>query len=346
MEEGEPHKVLNIGESTSVGFKLVSANSSGAVFQDLNGNLVKIGMNNEITTTFSRSSNNSSSPGLEAISLNEHNQYIANIVINNSQPAIPAIIDTGANFVTISGEIAASLGINYKNDAKKIQVTTASDNTSGYSVVLNTLQLGSINLPNIDAIVLEGHDPAITLIGMSFLKQLDLQYSGNKLEIKTHSDANNKTTSKAIPDAVPPPANSPPNATNAQPFANAPPNATNTQPFANAPPNATNTQPFANTPPNTTNAQPFENAPPNTTNAQPFANAPPNATNTQPFANTPPNTTNAQPFANAPPNENNTQPFANAPPNATNTQPFANTPPNTTNAQPNNITTAIDNNPT
>ena len=277
MEEGEPHKILNIGESTSVGFKLISANSSGAVFQDLNGNLVKIGMNNEITTTFSRSSNNSSSSGVETISLNEHNQYITNIILNNSQPAIPAIIDTGANFVTISGEIAASLGINYKNDANKIRVTTASDNISGYSVVLNTLQLGSISLSNIDTIVLEGHEPAITLIGMSFLKKLDLQYSGNKLEIKTHSDANNKTTSKTPPDDALPHSNTQPNASNNQPFASPQASPTNnTQPSGNSPPNPANAQPSANPypPPDPANAQPSANLypPPDPANAQPSAN--------------------------------------------------------------------------
>jgi aspartyl protease family protein len=195
MEDGAPHKILSVGETTAVGFKLISANSSGAVFQDLSGNLVKIGINNEISTTF-----NSSTVAIAAeyIVLNANNQYIVNIVINNTQPPVPAIIDTGANLVTLSGKTANLLGINYQNVATKVQVATASENTGGYSMSLNNVRLGSISLSNIDALIIEGNEPEMVLVGMSFLKQLDLQYQGEKLELKIHNDElKNKTNNNS-----------------------------------------------------------------------------------------------------------------------------------------------------
>lgn len=183
MDDTSKHKILAIGEATGNGFKLIAANSSGAVFQDLQGNFMTVKMNNEISTTF-----NNNSTTVETISLNEHNQYITDIIINDNNTKIPAIVDTGANLVTLNGEIATALGLEYKKDTAKIDVATASENTNGYKIIINNLKLGSINLSNIDAIVLEGKEPDMVLIGMSFLKQLDLQYSGNKLTIKLHNN--------------------------------------------------------------------------------------------------------------------------------------------------------------
>ena len=90
--------------------------------------------------------------------------------------------------VTISGNIAHSLGIDYKNNGIKANVLTASERTNGYTITLNSVQLGSIKLLNIAAIVLDGEQPEMILIGMSFLKKLDLQYTGNKLELTIRKD--------------------------------------------------------------------------------------------------------------------------------------------------------------
>lgn len=202
MDDSSKHKVLAVGEATDNGFKLIAANSSGAVFQDIQGNFVTVKMNNEISATF-----NHDRPAGETISLNEHNQYIANIFINDSDTAIPAIVDTGANLVTLSGETAVTLGLDYKKEAAKINVSTASEDTNGYKIILNTIKLGSISLSNIDAIILEGSEPDMILIGMSFLKQLDLRYSGDKLEIKLHTtNTENNQSSPTTSTFAPPPA--------------------------------------------------------------------------------------------------------------------------------------------
>jgi len=176
MDELSKHKVLAVGDMTNSGFKLVFANSGGAVFQDVNGKLVTVSINSDISTSF----NNHPLNPTESIKLNDQNQYITNIFINNSNTAIKAIIDTGANLVTLSSETANSLELNYKKDSSKVDVSTASDNTNGYKIQLNTVTLGTITM--------EGNDPEMVLVGMSFLKQLDLQYSGDHLELKKHDN--------------------------------------------------------------------------------------------------------------------------------------------------------------
>ena len=222
-------KVLNIGDITDSGLTLVSATSSAATFKDNNNQLISMGINNEISTTYSNSSSdsdtsnngdtsssnsNKSNNAVETIKLNKQNQYITTITINSKD--VMAIIDTGANFVTLNSHIADQLGLSYKYGTK-INVSTASDNTNGYRVTLKSLKLGSIDLASIDAIIIEGNNPEMTLVGMSFLKNLDLQYSGDRLEIKKHVEKSstaetpqNKTsTNTTTPIATPPTAASP-----------------------------------------------------------------------------------------------------------------------------------------
>jgi aspartyl protease family protein len=184
LDKDDSHNILKVGESTSMGLKLIAANSRGAIFQDKLGTLIKIGLNNEINSSI----NYHKTSGAEFIMLDEQNRYLTDIFINNTQPSIKAIIDTGAGYVTINGDTANSLGIDYKKIGKPINVSTASEKILGYIVTLESVQLGSIKLTNIETIILEGNQPELALIGMNFLKNLDLQYNDNKLELTINKD--------------------------------------------------------------------------------------------------------------------------------------------------------------
>jgi aspartyl protease family protein len=230
IDENSERKVLSIGDTTSSGLTLISANASTAIFKNSTGNLISISLNNEISSTYSNTKNNSKSSDnkssdnknnneIETIKLNKRNQYVATITINNKDAS--AIIDTGANFVTLNSHIAEQLGLSYKNSAK-INVNTASDNTAGYKITLPNLKLGNINLSNIEAIVIDGNNPETILIGMSFLKNLDLQYSGDQLEIKKHVEKPNNsvvTTPAASTTTVQSPATTTPSPTTPVPAA-------------------------------------------------------------------------------------------------------------------------------
>lgn len=185
IDEYSENKILAVGETTESGFELVSANSHNAIFKDPQGNLIRSGLSNDISVKF-----NQVAEIIEFISLNEKNQYITNIIINDNQKLIPAIIDTGANLVTLSGNTATALGISYQNNANRVNVNTASEDVIGFKVHLKSMQLGEILLENIDALVLEGNDPELILVGMSFLKLLELKYAGNKLELKMPNNQN------------------------------------------------------------------------------------------------------------------------------------------------------------
>ena len=168
---------MKVGETTPSGYTLISADSSGAVFKGANGNIIKANLSNRISTDFNQAKVIS-----ELIQLNDNHQYAVQVVINDNQ-ATSGIIDTGANLVTISGSTAKYLGLNYELEENKVGVSTASEDTHGYKITLNTIAIGEIKLFNIPAIVIEGDEPEIILIGMSFLKDLELEYADSQLNI-------------------------------------------------------------------------------------------------------------------------------------------------------------------
>lgn len=174
-------RILNVGDSTKSGLKLVSANSSIAIFKDPNGKLVSLGINDEIIVLPKKA--NTLDDDSEIIELTKNNEYLTTVNINGKD--VSAVIDTGANFVALNSNMANQLGIPYTNNSTKINASTASDRSvDGYQITLNKIKLGKIELSNIEAIVLEGNNPEVVLIGMSFLKNLELKHLGNRLEIK------------------------------------------------------------------------------------------------------------------------------------------------------------------
>lgn len=183
MDETSTRKVLSIGDITSGGLQLISSSSSAAVFKNESGQLISMGISDQISAAYNYNQDEFNN---ETISLNQNNQYETVITIEGKE--VNGIIDTGANFVTINKNIAIQLNISYKKDENKVKVSTANDKTSGYRIMLSSIKLGDIELHNIDAVVMDNDQPENVLIGMSFLKNLDIKYSGNRLKLKKHQE--------------------------------------------------------------------------------------------------------------------------------------------------------------
>ena len=106
--------------------------------------------------------------------------YLTNGSINGY--GVDFLVDTGASAVAINAATAKRLGIDYLN-APKIGVRTASGTDVGYQVNLDSVQLGDIIRFNVMAIVIDGPEPQRALLGMSFLRDLDLQRRGERLDL-------------------------------------------------------------------------------------------------------------------------------------------------------------------
>ena len=106
--------------------------------------------------------------------------YFTTAYINGAP--VRAQIDTGATYVTLNGEDALRLGIDYRRGQQVIS-RTANGAATGYIVTLLRAQIGNITLINIPGLVLPGgqDQPSQVLIGMSFLSHVEMRRSGDTM---------------------------------------------------------------------------------------------------------------------------------------------------------------------
>jgi aspartyl protease family protein len=93
------------------------------------------------------------------------------------------LVDTGATVVTLSGNDARRLGIAYVGSTNRAEASTAGGDVSTYMVNLERLQVGSIELTNVEASIIEGRFPKEPLLGMSALGQLNVRHDGERMEL-------------------------------------------------------------------------------------------------------------------------------------------------------------------
>jgi len=101
----------------------------------------------------------------------------------NGRP-VRFLVDTGANTVAMNSALARRLGIDYRKNGTFGLASTAGGTKPMYSIRLKTVEIGGMRLDNIDAGVLEGPDPDTPLLGMSALQHVEMQRSGNRMELK------------------------------------------------------------------------------------------------------------------------------------------------------------------
>jgi aspartyl protease family protein len=97
--------------------------------------------------------------------------------------AVEFLVDTGASTVAMNDATARSLGIDYRAGSRGM-VETASGVTEAYGVTLSEVSVGSIRLPNVEAVVIRGAQPSRVLLGMSFLSRMQIEHAQDALVIK------------------------------------------------------------------------------------------------------------------------------------------------------------------
>jgi aspartyl protease family protein len=109
-------------------------------------------------------------------------QFYANVYLNGFP--VTALVDTGAAAVSINGDMASQMGIDYRQ-GRLGSSSTANGITPHYSVTLKSFKIGEITLDNVTLIIHPGGSEKLDrpLIGMSVLKQLHMVRSGNTLTL-------------------------------------------------------------------------------------------------------------------------------------------------------------------
>ncbi len=113
------------------------------------------------------------------LTANRHNQYIANGFINNT--AVVFLLDTGANDVSVPEHIANKIGLKH---GPAIRYETANGTAVGYQTMIKKIKLGDIELENIRASINPNVRFDEVLLGMSFLKHLELVQKNKTLILR------------------------------------------------------------------------------------------------------------------------------------------------------------------
>lgn len=93
------------------------------------------------------------------------------------------VVDTGASYITMSAARADSLRLDYSN-AQKVMMNTANGKTTAHVFTIKSVQVGGIELENVQAAVMHNMDDQKILLGMSFLGKVDMQHNNGLMVLR------------------------------------------------------------------------------------------------------------------------------------------------------------------
>lgn len=167
---GSPPKIIAVGEKATDGVKLLSADSNAATFE-IDGRRQTLSLGQGISTGDSASSGN------PTVTLTADSQgHFFTLGSVNGAPT-QFLVDTGASSVVMSAAQARNLGIPYLQ-GKRGYSSTANGIVPIYSVTFDTVRIGDITLHQVAGAVIEGNGLSVALLGMSFLKRVQMKREG------------------------------------------------------------------------------------------------------------------------------------------------------------------------
>ncbi len=176
--------VLRVGEESHPRVRLVSADSDQAVLHiDGDEHVLETGsVAAPVLLDDHHVDDTAVDSGPAAITLwaEPNGFFFANGAVNRRSTRF--LVDTGANTVTLSSVQADRLGVDYQ-EGRNGFAATASGVTPIKSITLDRVTVEGITLRNIAANVVPGNFPEYPLLGASFLGQLNMTRSGNRMEL-------------------------------------------------------------------------------------------------------------------------------------------------------------------
>ena len=110
---------------------------------------------------------------------NKQKQYIVNGSINNVK--VTFLLDTGANDVSVPAHIAKKVGL---KQGQKVRFETANGIAIGYRTKIDSIKIGEIELHNINASINPNVRFDEILLGMSFLKHVEMIQKNNEMTLR------------------------------------------------------------------------------------------------------------------------------------------------------------------
>src|SRR5205807_233027 len=165
---GAAARSLWIGETSPEGVRLADIRNGLATFE-AGGRRFTLGIGQ-------------SSAAETVLRASSSGHFFADAVLNGV--TFPAVIDTGATLVVLNSDQAERIGIDMLQ-SKRVMTNTANGPAPAYVITLASVQVGEIGLLNVPAMVIEGGQEKLptVLIGMSFLKHVDMRRTGQTMTL-------------------------------------------------------------------------------------------------------------------------------------------------------------------
>ena len=112
---------------------------------------------------------------------NRNGHYVTNGKINGQNAVF--LLDTGATGVAVPEALARDLGL---VRGKRIQMQTANGVSVGYLTVLDSVSIGPLVQRDVHGVIAPGFVSGEVLLGMSFLRHLNMQQSNGRLTLRQH----------------------------------------------------------------------------------------------------------------------------------------------------------------
>jgi len=172
-------KMLRKGQSLNKNIKLVSANSHGAVFI-IDGKKTELGLHDSRISDvpFSNSAQEKFSI---SIPMNHRGMFLTSGSINGVP--VNFLVDTGASSVAMSEKTAKKIGLQYKLYGDRAISSTAAGDTRSWLMPLKKVSVAGLELTNVHGAVVEKMDFDEVLLGMSFLRQLNMSNNGQIMKL-------------------------------------------------------------------------------------------------------------------------------------------------------------------
>lgn len=177
--DGKKAKIVRAG-SEYQGVKLITSNTSEAVIE-VNGARETLTLNGTTVVSEQLGAFDKKSDAIVEMRVGAGGFFESDGTINGR--GIKFLVDTGASLVVLSSRQANSIGLSYL-DGERGLASTASGTAPMYTIRLNSISVGGIQLNDIDAGVIEGGFPEVPLLGMTFLSKVDMTRSGNLMTLK------------------------------------------------------------------------------------------------------------------------------------------------------------------
>ncbi len=169
-------RLLKVGQLSPEGVLLVSADSKEAVIE-ISGKKIHMTLSSRIGAEFKTPASVTVS-----IMLNGAGQYRTTGSINGRP--VSFLVDTGATIVAINSITAKSLGID-SSRGRVLRATTASGVVESAEVFLDIVKVGGIKIRNVQAAVIPGSFPLDILLGMSFLRNVEIRENAGTMQLTT-----------------------------------------------------------------------------------------------------------------------------------------------------------------